>query len=487
MSDISFVYVSGTLDRAMGQTKKKVVARRHLVCGNCASWVHLETSGCEKKWADTRAEGFVFTCKGCTEVAVLVKEVSGLKQMMEDMKEMVAGLHLEDKGAETGSRVTTTGVSQDREETAGNSRTEDTDTGIEDKGEGRTEDRTEICAGMMTGVRQDREDTDGSRISEDTDTGIEEEGEGRTEERTEICAGTRLMATHAYTKNQESPIGKEIDLQQWDTLIFKREHADNENWSLVQDRTGQVGYVPAGFLVVILDTTTEEQESDTTKKGQENSTEENRIGQEGERRKSYSAAVIDGIKRNTTMYSIIRKTDTRLSKGEDVVVCLPGARIEHVTERVEKIVGRGNGGTILVHVGTNNTDKEGTTAIVEKYRKLLKKTKQARLGQIILSGILPVCGNRIQGYRNSKRMAVNGMVERLCKEEEVGYVDMWDSFVRNEELYFRDGLHLSGKGAAVLAEGLSGAVASGLGNVRYLNLLGSGEVEKDYRWTWTKG
>ena len=53
--------------------------------------------------------------------------------------------------------------------------------------------------------------------------------------------------------------------------------------------------------------------------------------------------------------------------------------------------------------------------------------------------------------------------------EEVGYVDMWDSFVGNEELYFRDGLHLSGKGAAVLAEGLSGAVASGLGKVRYLN------------------
>ena len=96
-----------------------------------------------------------------------------------------------------------------------------------------------------------------------------------------------------------------------------------------------------------------------------------------------------------------------------------------MTERVEKIVGRGNGGTILVHIGTNNTDKEGTTAIVEKYRKLLKKTNQARLGQIILSGILPVCGNRIQGYRNSKRMAINGMVERLCKEEEVGYVDMW--------------------------------------------------------------
>ena len=58
--------------------------------------------------------------------------------------------------------------------------------------------------------------------------------------------------------------------------------------------------------MVILDTTAEEEESGATKKGQEDSTEENRIGgwigQEGERRKSYSAAVIDGIKRNSRIY-----------------------------------------------------------------------------------------------------------------------------------------------------------------------------------------
>ena len=197
----------------MGQSKKKVVARRHLICGNCASWVHYETSGCEKKWAETRAEVFVFTYKGCTEVAVLVKEVSGLKQMVEEMKETVAGLQLEDKGADTESRVTTTGVNQDRVETAGHSRTEDRDTGIED------------------------------------------EGEARTEERTEICAGTQLMATHANTKNQESPVGKEIDMRQWDTLVFKGEHGENEHWWLVEDRNGQVGYAPVAFLAVILDNT----------------------------------------------------------------------------------------------------------------------------------------------------------------------------------------------------------------------------------------
>ena len=79
-------------------------------------------------------------------------------------------------------------------------------------------------------------------------------------------------------------------------------------------------------------------------------------------------------------------------------------------------MGRGNGGTILVHIGTNNADNEGTTAIVKKYRNLLNKTKEARDGQIIVSGILPVFGIRSQGYRNSRRMAVKGMVQQLCGE-----------------------------------------------------------------------
>ena len=104
----------------------------------------------------------------------------------------------------------------------------------------------------------DRSEPAGNSRTEDTDTGIEDEGEGRTEERTGIYAGTPPMATHAYTKNQESSIGKEIYLRQWDTLIFKGEYAENENWSLVEDRPGQVGYAPAAFLVVILDTTAEE-------------------------------------------------------------------------------------------------------------------------------------------------------------------------------------------------------------------------------------
>ena len=82
----------------MAPKKRKVAASRHLVCRNCSSWVQFVSSGCGKTWAETRGESFSFTYKGCTEVKILVTEVEGLKQMVEDMMEKVTGLRLEDKG-----------------------------------------------------------------------------------------------------------------------------------------------------------------------------------------------------------------------------------------------------------------------------------------------------------------------------------------------------------------------------------------------------
>ena len=96
--------------------------------------------------------------------------------------------------------------------------------------------------------------------------------------------------------------------------------------------------------------------------------------------------------------SIDRKTDRVINKGDDVVVCLPGAKIETITERVETIMGSGKGGTVLVLVGTNNVEREGTTAIVRKYRLLVRTLKQMWVKQVILSWILPVMGTRGQGY-----------------------------------------------------------------------------------------
>ena len=61
-------------------------------------------------------------------------------------------------------------------------------------------------------------------------------------------------------------------------------------------------------------------------------------GMKGIERKSYSAAVIEGVRKRARVFvgnSIVRKTDRVLNKGDDVVVCLPGAKIEAITERVK--------------------------------------------------------------------------------------------------------------------------------------------------------
>ena len=164
----------------------------------------------------------------------------------------------------------------------------------------------------------------------------------------------------------------------------------------------------------------------------------------------------------------MHKTDRTLNKGEYVVVCLPGATIEHVTERVENILGHGHDGSILVHVGTNNADRDGTTRIVQRYREWLETIKKTRIEHIILSRILPVMTGRGATCRNCKRMAINALVEQMVEEEGVGLVDLWGYFVGKDDRYMGDGFYLSGKGAAVFSENLLRSMNSGTG-VNYLN------------------
>ena len=92
---------------------------------------------------------------------------------------------------------------------------------------------------------------------------------------------------------------------------------------------------------------------------------------------------------------------------------------------MEKFAGPGKGGSILEHIGANSVDREGTTAIVRKYRQLVGRAKQTQVEQIIMSGILPLMGSRGQGYRNCRRMAINTIDQQLCREEAAGFVGMF--------------------------------------------------------------
>ena len=75
-----------------------------------------------------------------------------------------------------------------------------------------------------------------------------------------------------------------------------------------------------------------------------------------------------------------------------MVVCFPWKKIEAITKKVGENHGSWQGKIY------SSTHGEDTTAIVKKYRPLVRALQQIRVEQIILSGILPVMGSRGQGY-----------------------------------------------------------------------------------------
>ena len=76
-------------------------------------------------------------------------------------------------------------------------------------------------------------------------------------------------------------------------------------------------------------------------------------------------------------------------------------------------------------------------------------------------------GSRGQGYRSCLIMTINTFSNYVGKRK----LDLWGCFFVRADTYTRDGLHLSGKGAAVFADELSAAVESGVGSIQ--NIFGS--------------
>ena len=182
---------------------------------------------------------------------------------------------------------------------------------------------------------------------------------------------------------------------------------------------------------------------------------------------SWILPVRGGYKRNNrriSINSIVRLVDDvvcRKGPPKCVRICLPGAGIQDVRNRVASVVGPGKRGAVLFQVGTNDVDKKGSEEVMGRYRELVRELKRVRVGQIVLSGILPVRG----GYtRNNRRISINLRLQALCQEEGGGFLNMWEHFEQGDGLFSKDGLHLNKRGAAVLGKGFLRALGVALGN-----------------------
>ena len=119
---------------------------------------------------------------------------------------------------------------------------------------------------------------------------------------------------------------------------------------------------------------------------------------------------------------------------------------------VAKVVGPGKGGAVLVHVGTNDVNKNGSYEVMGRYRELVRELKRVWVGQIVLSSVRDSTG---EGWvcQEHRRTSINLKLQALCQEEGGGLLNMWEHFEQGDQLFSKDGLHLNKRGAAVLGKG----------------------------------
>ena len=402
--------------------------------------VSLTSLWCEKSWAEVQADSFSFECRGCTKMKELEVELEELRLLVVAMV-----------GREQGGCASSSGGGTVDDKVGKDTR---------DARESSPQPGRKLRGGKVTGRRETGRKETGKKGTGGKTTGAKERGVGETGGKEK-----GVGETGGKEKGVGETGGKEKGVGE----------TGGKTTGVKEREVGETGGKATGVKErEVGETRAKEWEVGETGAKETGGKGSGQNVMEGIERKSYSAAVIEGVRKRARVFvgdSIVRKTDRVLNKGDDVVVCLPGAKIEAITQRVKNIVGSGKGGSVLVHVGTNNVEREGTTAIVRKYRQLVRTLKQTRVEQVILSGILPVMGRRGHKYRNCRGMAINMLVQKLCMEEEVGFVDLWGSFVGRADMYMKDGLHLSGKGAAVFADKLSAAVDSDLGTMT--NIFGS--------------
>ena len=137
-----------------------------------------------------------------------------------------------------------------------------------------------------------------------------------------------------------------------------------------------------------------------------------------------------------------------------------GASSKTIEENFEAAVKQSSpDASIVLHCGTEDfhrirarcTPKKELIARYKQIIKLFKENKSNRT--LSISGILP----RLYNQKGLNIGAVNRELEKICIDEDVGFIQTWDFFHKKRELYAKNGVHLSDIGKEKLGIVLSGS------------------------------
>lgn len=139
-------------------------------------------------------------------------------------------------------------------------------------------------------------------------------------------------------------------------------------------------------------------------------------------------------------------------------VCLPGAGIGRVLDRIENIMEDKGSDPIAVclSAGGNDVGKRRSVELMKQYREVLEKIK-SKGGVSVVCGVLPRRG--VSREWLSRAIGINCSLDKYCSDHAIPFIDVWHRFYGNDVMYARDGVHLSRQGVAVLARAVDSVVA----------------------------
>ena len=283
----------------MAPCKRQLKATRHLICGSCSNWVDFVKSGCEKSWAEVQADSFSFECRGCARMKELEVELEELRLLVVAMV-----------GREQGSCASSSGEGTVDDKVGKDTR---------DARESSPQPGRKLRGGKVTGHRETGRKETGRKGTGGKTTGVKERGVGETGGKEKGVGETGGKTTGVKERGVAETGGKEKGVGETGgktTGVKERGVAETGG---EEKGVGETGGKTTGVKERGVGETggKEKGVGETEGKGSGQNV------MEGIERKSYSAAVIEGVRRRARVFvgdSIVRKTDRVLNKGDDVVV-----------------------------------------------------------------------------------------------------------------------------------------------------------------------
>ena len=131
-----------------------------------------------------------------------------------------------------------------------------------------------------------------------------------------------------------------------------------------------------------------------------------------------------------------------------ITYCLPGGKVHNLIELTPIILDRHPTASILIfHVGSNDVSNRNSIKLMDEL-KSLATTVQSLGKSCIFSGPIPAPSKSAEHF--SRLVSLHEWQKAFCTENDMGFVNNFDSFWTQKHLYKKDGLHPSPQGTNLL-------------------------------------